>query len=602
MKMKTLKISSVLLILFACVFAKAQVIESVSYTPAKSGKYSNLATKNLTVFNGSVDVGTSLIGRGEVLQIDVASSQNISFASDAQINSAKDLYLISDIASLPSLSVSKDGKFISTVDTTVAFAPQATEISGGDVNFGSVTASLASDGKLNIDTVRMENPNCTLKWVKLPAYTQSKAVGSAESANLGHYWFAYCDYSPCPDGQYFYSNACHLCPLGKTNIASTGQTPNCVTITTALEDNVTMVGTCSAGWDGTTCLEGGTCSNTSCVYGNGSRTGDSYIRGSFTCSSQVVKKCTLNELRFTSLSQRYGSFCNHYDERSTTESRIVKSLSGKKKTSTTVSCKARNDGFVVESVYNEAVNPSFSGLLKGKSYYIADPTESGSFICTRGSLGQNQWALLNIFHSEGIRKTFCGFGGTSASAANTDIKDKILSASASVSCVTGTEVGLNNYPYCSDLLVNSSSFRTDIHNASGRKEICAAIKQTYTGTLGNSFTCIWKGPELNKYKAARAAECGTFQEGYDKCVAPVSCTITGQEFCPKKDLSEGSVRNVMKKRPWDTNSADSEWVIENCANWQDAIANFRAPRSTDTTIYLPQVVNDGSLLSCAFSS
>lgn len=601
MRTKTLKISSVLLILFACVFAKAQVIESVSYTPAKSGKYSNLATKNLTVFNGSVDVGTSLIGRGEVLQIDVASSQNISFASGAKINSAKDLYLISDIAALPSLSVSKDGKFISTVDTTVAFAPQATEISGGDVNFGSVTASLATDGKLNIDTVRMENPNCTLKWVKLPAYTQSKAVGSAASANLGHYWFAYCDYSPCPDGQYFYSNACHLCPLGKTNIAPIGQTPNCVTITTALEDNITMVGTCSAGWDGTTCLEGANCSDNACVYGNGSGQ-NFYIRGSFTCSSQVVKRCTLSTqfLKGTTLSNKYGSFCNYYNANSTTASRIVKTYAGDKKTDTKTNCN-HLVGKVVESVYNEAVNPSFSGLLNDKSYYIADPTEDNNFTCTTGNLGQ--WAAMaKFFRPEGIRKTFCGFSGTSASDANTDIKNNILSASTSVSCEAGTEVGLNNYPYCSDLLANAPEPRTEIHNASGRKEICAAIKQTYTGTLGNSFTCIWKGPKLNKYKAARAAQCGTFQEYYDKCNAALGCTSTNISFCPNKDQSTMSFRNVMKKRPWDTDSADSEWVISDCANWQTAVTNFRAPRSTDTTIYLPQVINDGSLLSCAFSS
>ena len=82
----------------------------------------------------------------------------------------------------------------------------------------------------------------------------------------------------------------------------------------------------------------------------------------------------------------------------------------------------------------------------------------------------------------------------------------------------------------------------------------------------------------------------------------MGCAVTHISFCPDKDLSTMSSRNVMKKRPWDTDSADSEWVIPDCSGWQDALTNFRAPRPTDTTIYLPQVVNDGSLLSCAFAS
>lgn len=184
--MKIFKTTFVFILFFFCVCTlSAQVMESVAYTPSKTGRYGTLTTRSIALFSSDLNVTDGVVGLGEKLTFD---SDTYSSPSGTTLSAERDIY--SAVTAAPTSA------YISgTLDTNrnvtyseLINSPQAV-VYGGDTNFSNSKIAINKRGTFEIDNVKMKNPNCDIKWMKLNAFTSS----TPPDENSGTYWFAYCD-------------------------------------------------------------------------------------------------------------------------------------------------------------------------------------------------------------------------------------------------------------------------------------------------------------------------------------------------------------------------------------------------------------------------
>lgn len=182
--MKIFKTTFVFILFFFCVCTlSAQVMESVAYTPSKTGRYGTLTTRSIALFSSDLEVTDGVVGLGEKLTFDSAT-----YSSDTTLSAERDIY--SAVTAAPTSA------YISgTLDTNknvtyseLINSPQAV-VYGGDTNFSNSKIAINKRGTFEIDNVKMKNPKCDIKWMKLNAFTSS----TPPDENSGTYWFAYCD-------------------------------------------------------------------------------------------------------------------------------------------------------------------------------------------------------------------------------------------------------------------------------------------------------------------------------------------------------------------------------------------------------------------------
>lgn len=184
--MKIFKTTFVFILFFFCVCTlSAQVMESVAYTPSKTGRYGTLTTRSIALFSSDLEVTDGVVGLGEKLTFDSAT---YSSTSGTTLSAERDIY--SAVTAAPTSA------YISgTLDTNknvtyseLINSPQAV-VYGGDTNFSNSKIAINKRGTFEIDNVKMKNPKCDIKWMKLNAFTSS----TPPDESSGTYWFAYCD-------------------------------------------------------------------------------------------------------------------------------------------------------------------------------------------------------------------------------------------------------------------------------------------------------------------------------------------------------------------------------------------------------------------------
>lgn len=571
MKTKSIKLASVFFLLFACVFAKAQVLESVSYTPAKAGKYNSLASKSLTVFNGDVEVVNETLGKGEMLKIN-AENSSLSFdnnTTDSVISAGRDFYYYT-YDSINNITI-HGGTVNNLKPAMIEFAPVARQIYGTGIDFPNITAVLnGTGGKLNIDHVLMENPYCSLQWVRLPAYDINDEVKE--------YWFAYCEYNPCenPNAPYYCNGSCQECPCGQVNIAAEGESPICGTWQASAERAV-LLGTCTDGWDGSTVASGSANTTNACVYDSL----NTAYNGHFTCTSQTISRCeslTVNN----NYNNIYGRNC---------ASRLFPMSAG------TYTRRQPEDKVNCSGTYSYLASAVKDERTQG--HYVASPSElTISDLCTSRFTSAESAAILEAYRT-GIRKSFCGFEGTNDESANTYIQNNILNNNYGT-CATSV-AGFRAPPSCNDYLtagyIRTLTDRIDV------AALCQEMSHHSSFSLDddNNFSCILNGPDINSYKAIRVSPCKTISVEYESCT-PETCNVDSHyraTVC-KNDTTETATRTVVKKRPWCDDVEDCE-KNKTCYNTDDFKATLRAQRTTDndTTIYMPQL-KEGQIINCHF--
>lgn len=575
MKTKSIKLASVFFLLFACVFAKAQVLESVSYTPAKAGKYNALASKSLTVFNGDVEVVNETIGKGEMLKIN-AENSSLSFDNDTTnntISAARDFYYYTH-DSIGNITI-QGGTVNNLSPANIEFAPEARQIYGTRIEFPNITAVLnETSGKLNIDHVLMENPQCSLKWVRLPAYD----IYNSEN----NYWFAYCEYNPCNSSStpYYCNGVCQECPCGQVNIAANGGSPICGTWQASAERAV-LLGTCTAGWNGTVADSNSSNTTNACIYDSL----NTAYNGHFTCTNQTISRCaslTVNN----NYNNIYGQNCANRlsPESAGTYTRL--------QPEDRVSCRGTgntNYSYLASAVMNERT--------QGK--YVASPSElTISDLCIPRFTSAVSAAILEAYRT-GIRKSFCGFKGTNDVSANAYIQNHILNNKYST-CYTSVQ-GFSAPPSCNDYL--PAEYIRTLTDRINVMALCQEMSHHSGFSLdnNNNFSCMLNGPDINSYKAIRVSPCDTINVEYESCT-PEQCTVSfyyRPTVC-KNNSAQTVTRTVVKKRPWCSGVDDCE-KNRSCTNTDDFKATLRAQRTTndDITVYMPQL-KEGQIINCHF--
>ena len=252
--MKISKMALVFTLLFSCVCGlKAQVIESVAYTPTKSGNYGTITTKSLAVFGGDVSVDNgqgTITGLGEKFVLDTKGFNNIS------LGSGRDVY--STVTTVSTGTTRIAGTLNTTNSTTITtLSAPSGDIYGGDTYFPKTAVTLNRAGVLEIHDVTMNNPKCQIQWVQLPAYTQTEdydhftATESNPNPTPTLYWFAFCEPT-----------------AGEDTTSGRWETST---------RTAKVLGTCTDGWDGGVYLEGNSpTSDKPCTYTAG------HLSGTFT--------------------------------------------------------------------------------------------------------------------------------------------------------------------------------------------------------------------------------------------------------------------------------------------------------------------------------
>jgi|GEM_PF-2626023 hypothetical protein len=192
--MKIFKTTFVFVLFFLCVCSlTAQVMETVTYTPSKSGRYGTITTKSLATFAGDVNVGSGqgqITGFGDKFVIDAKQGYSAGTYS-AVFSAGRDIF--TSVTAAPS-GAYVGGSLNTTQNSTVGqLNAQRTVIYAGDANFTNSSVKVNKAGILEIDRVKMKNPNCDIKWVKLPAYKENADYGAVTNPTPTYYWFAYCD-------------------------------------------------------------------------------------------------------------------------------------------------------------------------------------------------------------------------------------------------------------------------------------------------------------------------------------------------------------------------------------------------------------------------
>lgn len=451
--MKTLKITFVFTLLFSCVCSlTAQVIESVAYTPTKSGNYSNITTRSLAVFEGDVNADT-ITGLGDKFTLDTKGY------TPGAVGSNRDVY--SAVTAVPTGEAFISG-MINTVNNTSITLLKASSgtVYGGDVNFANSPIAINQAGEMEIHDVTMKNPKCNVRWVSLPAYTQDHDYDTEANPTPQYYKFAYCDPSAGDDD-------------GST---SSGWETNVRT--------AKLLGTCTDGWDGGVNLEGssGATSEHPCTYTAG------HLSGSFTCSAYSIKECEGSI--YISYPTEYTKGCAQRDSSyyTTTYKGETPEWNNTKK------CHSASTTF-----YPHALSVYSKNLSRNDQFIIS--TEMPQIFrwgdnCQNTNSNTFRYRLWDQWF-----ELFCGYHGSSGGTAG-DSKHNIQAKLANKSC----NGQVTNYKYCEDLY--GSGYEVGGINALADEQICQKIKDNNpSGINVNDFTCIKRGLPRNGYTAARARNC-----------------------------------------------------------------------------------------------
>ncbi len=457
--MKTLKNTFVFILFFSCVCSlTAQVMETVSYTPSKSGRYGTVTTRSLATFSGDVSAG-SVTGLGEKLIIDAKQGYSRG-GTAASLGAGRDIF--TSVTATPTAAY-VGGVLNTTQNSTITqLNAQNTIIYGGDTAFANSSVLVNKNGVLEIDRVKMKNPNCDIKWIKLPAYKVSSDYGTVTTPTSQNYWFAYCDFDNTTPGN------------GAWN---------------ATTSTVNLLGTCTAGWNGSIKDKGAT--EDFCTYGYQN------LNSFFTCSAYTIKQCT-GPVQETQVYNKYTKSCMD-----STRSHI-KTLSGyKRDTSDIKKCVGINRPKAV-AVYNVTAPDT--------EYSIVPILDQPHYDCSMPNANTQSYGAMMYINeiSERIRY-HCGFSGSTLNAVGNNIK-----SAKNLSCQGNTV----NYQYCSDLYGGDFTGVTN-------EQICETIKSNNPAGITNlnNFTCIKEGLPRNGYKASRAKRCN---EGANKQLTYDQCK---QRFC-----------------------------------------------------------------------
>lgn len=539
---KIIKISFVCASLFAFVNAQAQVIESVSYTPAKTGNYQTVATKSVTSFAGNLNVTDEIRGLGFKLNLDTGS--NLPFATNTTLGASRDVYMLRTPAVTGTTALGMGGNLYTTNNTTVTNS-KVNRIYGGDTNFSNVGGLLTNNGILKFNGVEMKNPKCNIRWVKLPAYTENNDYPDQSNPTAHDYWFAYCgtvDPDPNnPDG-------------GEWHITT---------------ENATLLGTCTAGWDGAV-QESGESNDApnKCFYNQGA------TKSSFTCTAQTLRRCTGSvvygwPLATTTVDGKGLDYMCKYRE-----DKITKTLAG------------------YEADWNDKAKCGGNATPRPKAVPVYNQSIPASELKVKGALGkiQSQCSSSNSGGSYSVavarmkigwRKLFCGFWANDPAEAETQMKGMKHATCEGTNITT---------PYCEDLY--GAGYNISGLNALSNEQICQGIKdKTPTGINVNNFTCIKVGPDRDKYKAIRAKTCNKYMQAtYEKCTTKCNdtrCRAWG-------GFSTGSVQII--DEPFASNVTQAVECNPASSIWK----GYNQPPASDLTIYLEQPAAS-TLLTCQWT-
>ncbi len=521
---KIAKISFVCASLFAFVNAQAQIIESVSFTPAKKGNYRTLATKSVTSFAGNLEVN-EIFAHGQKLTLDTGSV--VPF-NGTTFSVSRDVYMPSATVS-GNTSIGSGGKVITTQDSTITNS-KVDLIHGGNSDFNKVNGLLTTNGALNIDNVKMSNPKCDIQWIRLPAFTVNNDYFSASPSAAKDFWFAVCG-----------SAAEEVIPEGYWQIS---------------HEHATLLGTCTAGWDGSSTSHQDTyhtnlVGSSPCTHGQDSKT------SMFICSNQTVTKCTSNVSYGNKL---YGTNNNAYSCCNHVSAQIV------------------------------AYSANWNDTLKcptiiDKPRPLAEPMYEYTYSNT-DVVAPRYCSNWKKYLTQKFRRKFCGFSGTSESAATQNIKDF-----RHASC-TGEDI--SSIGYCEDLYGDTYT------NLLSDEEICVGINSRYPNLINNSaktFKCIKKGPYADRYSAFRGQLCKDDVE----TDTTTQCTIANN--CPTRCKASDryfSTFTWTRSRPCQPINFYDNYTRGSCTAGHEgdntAFTESTAPGGS--IVYLEQVVSDGDILVC----
>ncbi|MBQ4493577.1 MAG: hypothetical protein II972_03125 [Elusimicrobiaceae bacterium] len=515
---KLIRLSFIGAVLFTCIKAQAQVIESVSFTPAKTGVYGTIATKSVTSFAGNLTTQNAT-GLGHKLTLDTKA--NYPFSANTALGAFRDVYMPASQAIVSSdTKIGLGGKLLNAENVKITKS-QVNLIYGGDVDFNKISSLLAVNGPLNIHNVKMSNPKCDIKWVLLPAYKQSTDYSETNNtATSANYWFAYCDAG------------------GSSGDDTTGGAWE-----TSIED-ATLLGTCTAGWDGSsksTQDTAGTYGESPCMHS------ENINSGAFTCTNQIIKKCTSSVSYGPELYNANDSpyACCPYTSRT-----LV--------------------GYSADWT-NTAKCPN---AVRPLAVPVYEYTLGDDIIKPLDCSNHNQ---------QTFRRKFCGFWGGGNNATN------MIRNFKHASC-TGEDI--SSYQYCADLYGN-----TYIENLSN-EQICAGIKASnpnITNASNSTFKCIKKGPQINVYKAFRGEKCSDRtpvpNATFDKCTIP--------DNCPSRCRRLNSYFETTNLKFYDRVCGVSDSGV--CGNSQsDQSPDKRSKGPGGSIVYFEQVLS-GQILTCKWT-
>ena len=554
--MKILKTLSIFVIFCVCVCnLTAQIIENVSYTPSKQGNYGTVTTRSLATFAGLVSVGGNqgeVIGVGDKLTLDTYGYNN------STLNAGRNIF--TSVTKAPTGNTNVYGNLNTTNNANINTLNAANAIIyGGTTNFANSEVALNNSGILEISDVKMKNPKCDIKWIKLPAYKASADYGHTKTPTATDYWFAYCD--------------------------SDNTTPGNGAWDISLEDNVSMLGTCTAGWETGTSNEVGPYADTSANdvchrIGSGGLSTD---RSFFHCTASVIKRCSSSPYYSADLVSNNTYIkdctCGALDvAKNSCPRTMIKVSTGEHipDWNDKIRCGGWNGRPKAYVLYNQ--------FLPSNSYRALLPMSG-----TNGTSAIDPCPTKREAFNSKVQRNYCGYDIGTASNAFEAVNSAIRTMRHTY--CPGTTLTLK---YCSDLY--GSAYADNLSN----EQICQGIQTAApTGINVNNFSCIKRGPNRDGYQAMRVARCN------DHVYDGVNNTI---EIC--KQLRCDGTRcpadhNSVHYKDYQYRRLKMPYTVygnvSNLCEWANLPGNTsykKQPYGSDATVYFEQYISNGQILTC----
>lgn len=521
--------------LFLCIslfvfspIARAQVIEMVSYTPDKVGNYDTLSAKSLANFSGSLEVNKDIVSFSDRLDF---TSTNFIKANNAtpSIHVYGDLYAPSIVIS--TATVSGLGKLYTNPATNSSITYASSDVIQGDnsVDLSNSKVVLQDNSKLFIDGVVMNNPNCTISWVTMPAYNIDSGI---EVGTASNYNFAYCSSSSDTLQDWSYSVSRFT---GLAYCSGNGWT----------DFNIPDSDTASSA-DGKCYRSYSSISPASCPDCNGVNLSFNGLTSSkFYCGNIQVYKCADRPV-----------YENMYKKDSLLEYPNQKSTYIWDGVNLDLTDNADEIGFCANAKRNlkaqklQYIDPNNNPYVNNSYPAITLPINSMTLSKELGEKSNMASTLASIYNRTGF--SYCGFEADGAVNHNKQIYNKMVK---NPTCTKENEI--NPYTTCWEQAnMTYSGFMTTILGK-GFGQICQEIKTNNT-SLGDTFSCILNAPEPTAYKAYRKGV------GIVQSVSAVGCdgkclSSNGQVYCKNKYGSATSYS--VGFYPGDT-STDTNGVVE----------------------------------------